>query len=65
MDVEGHELQAMAGMRRLLAEQSPVLFVEIHPQDRESKIQQIKDLYGYEPVEQMSPIDFIFKKKLI
>lgn len=62
LDVEGHETCALAGMRQLLVEQSPVLFIEIHPEDREYKIEQIQKNYGYIPVEQITLIDFIFKK---
>lgn len=64
MDVEGHELHALAGMKRLLTTQSPVLFLEIHPEDRENKMETIRQEYGYAPVEQISPIDFIFKKRI-
>jgi FkbM family methyltransferase len=64
MDVEGHEMRALAGMKRLLTLQSPVLFIEIHPEDREDKMDFIRREYGYTPVEQISPIDFIFKKHI-
>ena len=62
IDVEGDEMRVLSGMRRLLLAHAPVLFIEIHPEDRESKIEKIRKDYGYVSIEQITPIDFIFKK---
>jgi FkbM family methyltransferase len=61
IDVEGNEMNVLAGMSEMLRTQKPVLFVEIHSTDRAEKLRQIEEMYNYTSVEQLSDIDFIFR----
>ncbi|MGH7214647.1 MAG: FkbM family methyltransferase [Tepidisphaeraceae bacterium] len=49
MDIEGAEVDALRGARRILAERKPGLVVEVHGMDREEGCLQILKEHGYKP----------------
>lgn len=63
IDVEGNEMNVLEGMKRTLMKQKPILFIEIHPDDRTRKLEDIERLYGYVVVETLTEIDFIMKTR--
>lgn len=52
IDVEGAEIEVLAGARRTLAEHLPVVVVEIHG-DREGQVRQILSEIGYASIERL------------
>lgn len=74
IDVEGHEVSVILGMKKLLIEQRPILFVEIcggtdgNNCSKEDKIEinkrcEIIEGFGYRKPEMISPHDYIFLPK--
>lgn len=47
MDIEGGEVLAVEGMRRLLKEHHPILFIELHGPESARAVANVLDLYGY------------------
>lgn len=48
IDVDGAELDVLTGMRKLLAVQRPVVFVEVHGMDREQECAAFLSAQGYD-----------------
>jgi FkbM family methyltransferase len=47
MDIEGGEVLAVEGMRRLLQEHHPILFIELHGPESAKAVAKVLDDYGY------------------
>lgn len=47
IDVEGHEMNVLLGMRRTMAEHKPALYIEIHGSDLQGKTRNIREVTDY------------------